>query len=81
MAGPLPGSLGNKTPAIKHGEEFRGVLMPLISYWGKGEIGVAGVGHGGHLAVAAAVELGGVLRYTGHSQLRGPQQPGLLAPG
>jgi acyl carrier protein len=30
---------------------------------------------------AAAVELTGVLRYTGRSQMRGPTRPGLLAPG
>jgi acyl carrier protein len=30
---------------------------------------------------AAAVERGGVLRYTGRSQMRGPTRPGLLAPG
>jgi len=30
---------------------------------------------------AAAVELTGVLRYTGLSQMRGPTGPGLLAPG
>jgi hypothetical protein len=29
---------------------------------------------------AAAVELTGVLRYTGLSQMRGPTRPGLLAP-
>jgi acyl carrier protein len=33
------------------------------------------------LARPAAVELTGVLRYTGRSQLRGPKRPGLLAPG
>ena len=80
MAGPLPGSIGNKTPPIKRGEDLHGVLMLLISYWRKDRIGVAGTGHGVRLAAAAAVELGGVLRYTGHSQMRGPQQPGLLAP-
>jgi len=30
---------------------------------------------------AAAVELTGILRYTGRSQMRGPTRPGLLAPG
>jgi acyl carrier protein len=30
---------------------------------------------------AAAVELGGILRYTGHSQLRGPSPTGLVCAG
>jgi acyl carrier protein len=31
--------------------------------------------------VPCAVELGSILRYTGHSQLRARSKPGLLAPG
>jgi len=54
---------------------------PAISRWPQARIGFPFAAGMAILPGAAAVEFGGILRYTGRSQLRGPQQPGLLAPG